>query len=160
LELPVKIRGYQMVLTMPNRPALEPTITATGRPLSLKQLRTGAFLIGGGWATEVDENSHTTRTIRENVEANWETATAVVPSVANALPATAWGGLEGDTIDGVPLIGPAPGVNGLYLALGFSGHGFQLSPAVGEAVANAVRSGTTPEALRELSPSRFLSTAS
>jgi sarcosine oxidase subunit beta len=125
--------------------------------LSLKQLRTGAFLIGGGWATEVNEEKHATRTLRENIEENWNTAVAVVPSVANAMPATAWGGLEGDSFDGVPLIGPAHGVEGLYLALGFSGHGFQISPAVGAAVAEAVQNGTTPEALRELSPSRSFS---
>jgi sarcosine oxidase subunit beta len=68
------------------------------------------------------------------------------------MPSTAWGGLEGDAHDGVPLIGPAPGVQGLYIAVGFSGHGFQLAPAVGDAVAEAIRSGTQPEALRELTP--------
>src|SRR5579875_3307886 len=38
LALPVTIRGYQMVLSMPSRRVLGPTITATGRALSLKQL--------------------------------------------------------------------------------------------------------------------------
>lgn len=154
IDLPVKIRGYQMVLSMPSRRVVEPTITATGRALSLKQLVTGAFLIGGGWATEVDETNHTCKTIRDNIEASWEAAQAIVPEVGATMPSTAWGGLEGDSFDGVPLIGPAKGVKGLYLAVGFSGHGFQIAPAVGEAVALAIRSGAPPESLRELSPSR------
>ena len=154
LDLPVRIRGYQMVLSMPSRAVLTPTVTAQGRQLSLKQLRSGQFLIGGGWNTQVDEQAHTCTTIRENVDGNFATARAIVPQVAATTPATAWGGLEGDADDGVPLIGPTQELNGLYLAIGFSGHGFQISPAVGEAVAQAVRSGATPEALRELSPLR------
>lgn len=152
LELPVKIRGYQMVLSMPSRRVLEPTITATGRALSLKQLVTGAFLIGGGWAVDVDENAYACKTIRENIESSWDTALAIVPELGATMPSTAWGGLEGDAQDGVPIIGPAPGIKGLYLAVGFSGHGFQIAPAVGDAVAQAIRSGSQPEALHELTP--------
>ena len=42
------------------------------------------------------------------------------------------------TPDWNPIIGPCPGVDGLYLAVGWSGHGFKLSPAVGEVVAAEV----------------------
>jgi sarcosine oxidase subunit beta len=152
LALPVTIRGYQMVLSMPSRRVLEPTVTATGRALSLKQLVTGAFLIGGGWGVEVDERAHTCRPVKENVEASWDTALAIVPELAATMPSTAWGGLESEAHDGVPLIGPAPGLEGLYVAVGFSGHGFQIAPAVGDAVAQAIRSGTQPDALALLTP--------
>jgi sarcosine oxidase subunit beta len=153
LTLPVKVRGYQMVLSMQARRVLQPTITAVDRPLTLTQLQTGGFLIGGGWATEIDEGKHMCRTIRENIESNWALAETIVPTLGETMPATAWCGLEGEADDGVPLIGPAPKHKGLFLAVGFSGHGFQIAPAVGEAVATAVRTGTLPEALRELSPS-------
>ena len=152
LALPVKVRGYQMVLSMQTRLVLEPVLTAEGRPLSLKQLQTGGFLIGGGWATEIDEGKHRCRTIRENIDGNWAVAEAIVPAVGETMPATAWCGLEGDADDGAPLIGPDPHYKGLFLAVGFSGHGFQISPAVGEAIAQAVRTGTLPEALHDLAP--------
>src|SRR5216683_3252209 len=42
-----------------------------------------------------------------------------------------------------PLLGPWPWVDGLYLAVGFSGHGLKLAPAVGEAVADEL-AGRTP----------------
>jgi sarcosine oxidase subunit beta len=45
------------------------------------------------------------------------------------------------TPDWHPIIDEAPGVRGFYLAVGFSGHGFKLSPAVGEMVAELVING-------------------
>jgi sarcosine oxidase subunit beta len=154
VSLPVKVRAYQMLLTMPHRPTLKPTITAQHRALSLKQLPTGAFLIGGGWPCEIDRDKQTCRTMPSSVEGNWAAACEVVPAVEATMPATAWCGLEGDAFDGVPLIGPLPQRPGLYLAVGFSGHGFQIAPAVGEAVARAIRSGERPAALAELEPAR------
>lgn len=46
------------------------------------------------------------------------------------------------TPDYNPVIGPAP-VDGLFLAAGFSGHGFKISPAVGKLVADLVTDGKT-----------------
>lgn len=51
-----------------------------------------------------------------------------------------WGvsGLYDVTPDWHPILGWAPGVDGLYLAVGWSGHGLKLSPPVGEIVADEV----------------------
>ncbi|MET7772481.1 FAD-dependent oxidoreductase [Nocardia sp. NPDC005366] len=46
------------------------------------------------------------------------------------------------TPDFNPVIGPAP-VDGLFLAAGFSGHGYKISPAVGRLVADLVTDGKT-----------------
>ena len=54
-------------------------------------------------------------------------------------------GLYDMTPDGHPIIGPAPGVAGLHLMLGFSGAGFKKGPAVGQCLAEQIidgRSGT------------------
>ena len=59
------------------------------------------------------------------------------------------------TPDWNPIIGPCPGVEGLYLAVGWSGHGFKLSPAVGEVVAAEVTGRTPPIDIGELRPERF-----
>jgi glycine/D-amino acid oxidase-like deaminating enzyme len=42
------------------------------------------------------------------------------------------------------MLGPWPGLDGLYLAVGFSGHGLKLAPAVGEAVADEL-AGRKPD---------------
>lgn len=39
------------------------------------------------------------------------------------------------TPDDRPLIGPVPGIEGLWVVAGFNGHGFKLAPAIGEGVA-------------------------
>jgi glycine/D-amino acid oxidase-like deaminating enzyme len=59
------------------------------------------------------------------------------------------------TPDWNPVIGPCPGIEGLYLAVGWSGHGFKLSPAVGEVVAAEVTGRTPPIDVSELRPQRF-----
>lgn len=154
LALPVKIRAYQVLVSMPHRRVLQPTITAQDRALSLKQLPTGAFMVLSGSPCEIDEEKHACRATPESVDDDWSTATDIVPAVSATMLATSWCGLEGDAYDGVPLIGRVPRYPGLYLAVGFTGHGFQISPAVGEAVAYAVRMGTEPPALSELRAAR------
>jgi glycine/D-amino acid oxidase-like deaminating enzyme len=59
------------------------------------------------------------------------------------------------TPDWNPIIGPCPGIDGLYLAAGWSGHGFKLSPAVGEVVAAEITGRTPPVDVSALRPERF-----
>jgi sarcosine oxidase subunit beta len=61
---------------------------------------------------------------------------AALPALASAEVVTTIAGVYDVTPDWHPLLGPWPGVDGLYLAVGFSGHGLKLAPAVGEAVAD------------------------
>ncbi|NAS23078.1 FAD-dependent oxidoreductase [Herbidospora sp. NEAU-GS84] len=56
------------------------------------------------------------------------------------------------TPDLAPLVGPA-GPEGLYVAAGFSGHGFAISPAVGRICAEMVLGRSAPP--QDLSPGRF-----
>ncbi|MBT8487059.1 MAG: FAD-binding oxidoreductase [Phycisphaerales bacterium] len=63
--------------------------------------------------------------------------------------AVSWGGcsaLYTVTPDAHPMIGPVPGIDGLHLVSGFSGHGFKLGPAVGRGVA-AMLTGGDPSPL-------------
>jgi len=56
------------------------------------------------------------------------------PSAAGIAPARAWAGLYDMTPDAHPILGPV--ADGLYVACGFSGHGFMQAPAVGRIVAD------------------------
>ena len=70
-------------------------------------------------------------------------AAARVPCLAEAQvnAARAWAGLYEMTPDHHAVIGPAPGVRGLYFANGFSGHGVMHSPATGRVVAELILDG-------------------
>ncbi|MDQ6672776.1 MAG: FAD-binding oxidoreductase [Chloroflexota bacterium] len=55
-----------------------------------------------------------------------------------------------------PLLGPLAQVPGLHVAVGFSGHGFKLSPVVGELIAEKLLDGhTTLVDIALFSPNRF-----
>jgi sarcosine oxidase subunit beta len=68
----------------------------------------------------------------------------------------AWTGVYDVTPDWEPAIGPVPGCERVYLAAGFSGHGFKLAPAVGLTLAELVLDGEAASFdLSLLDPGRF-----
>lgn len=67
-----------------------------------------------------------------------------------------WSGIMAITPDWQPAIGAWPDCSGLYAAVGFSGRGFQISPATGEFLAELIVGGHTEFAqLAPFSPGRF-----
>ncbi|MCG8511495.1 MAG: FAD-binding oxidoreductase [Rhodospirillales bacterium] len=60
------------------------------------------------------------------------------PAFADARITQSWAGLIDVTPDGTPVIGPVDDVPGLYIASGFSGHGFGIGPGAGRLVADLV----------------------
>ena len=76
-----------------------------------------------------------------------------VPGLADAHYRGGWSGLFTTTPDWHPILDAVPGVGGLYCAIGFSGHGFKLSPAIGKAVAELVAEGRARDI--DLTPLRF-----
>jgi sarcosine oxidase subunit beta len=61
-----------------------------------------------------------------------------LPALADASISHAWAGLYEMSPDGNPIVGAANDVEGLYLINGFSGHGFQHSPAAGRILADVI----------------------
>ena len=68
------------------------------------------------------------------------TAVRIFPPIEHAGIANMWAGLYEMTPDRHPIVGEAP-VSGLYLANGFSGHGFQHAPIVGKLMAEMIVEG-------------------
>jgi sarcosine oxidase len=62
--------------------------------------------------------------------------------------------MDGYTPDGHALAGPLPGAPNVWLLGGFSGHGFKFSPAIGQAVTDLIRDGTTNLPVDHLDPAR------
>ena len=81
---------------------------------------------------------------------------ARLPGLAGGHWRGAWSSVYDVTPDWQPAIGPVPGVAGVYLAAGFSGHGFKLAPAVGLALAGLIADGAWDTFdLDLLDPQRF-----
>jgi len=92
---------------------------------------------------------------RDFLEKVIEAAIRRAPLLEKAEILRGWGGLYTITPDDNPIIGEAPGVTGLFSAIGFSGHGFQQAPAVGLILSQLILDGQTNFDLNPFSYDRF-----
>ncbi|MFI5372266.1 MAG: NAD(P)/FAD-dependent oxidoreductase [Candidatus Eisenbacteria bacterium] len=97
-----------------------------------------------------------------NTSVDWGFLPTVVEGAVHRLPAleeaevsNGWAGLYETTPDHNAVIGWAPGVGGLMLANGFSGHGFMQAPGVGQLVAEWLVHGKPSLDLTSLRLERF-----
>ena len=77
------------------------------------------------------------------------------PEIAAAPRVETWAGMIESSPDVLPIISPAGGVDGFYVATGFSGHGFGIGPGAGELAAAMVRKKASSEELVRFRLSRF-----
>lgn len=82
-------------------------------------------------------------------------ARAAFPDMGTARPRSEWCGLRPMSMDGLPIVGPVPGVEGLVLATGHGMLGLTLGPITGEIVASQVLGGSDSRA-KGLLPDRFV----
>ncbi|MCC7371451.1 MAG: FAD-binding oxidoreductase [Chloroflexi bacterium] len=157
LRLPIRTRVPQILISSPAAPGtLRQVLGSAGRRLSLKQLPTGEFMLGGGWPGIAAEDRRSFTMVEESISGGWAAGVGIVPAVDEQRIVRKWCGLEAETFDHIPLIGPVSGLPGLTLAVGFSGHGFAIAPAVGRCVADQLAGRPTPE-LAGLDPGRAAS---
>src|SRR5262249_22334623 len=83
----------------------------------------------------VDVAANRWEVLEESVRGSLELARAVYPVLAGCAVTRSWAGIEAFTPDNMPLLGPVPGIDGLLVAVGFSGHGFALAPIVAHILA-------------------------
>jgi glycine/D-amino acid oxidase-like deaminating enzyme len=82
-------------------------------------------------------------------------ARSAFPQLEGVRSAERWAGAIDVLPDEIPALGPVPGIDGLIVATGFSGHGFGIGPAAGQVTAQ-LASGRTPSAdLAAFRPDRF-----
>ena len=98
------------------------------------------------------------------MEAAWEEAEPVLARTTRALPALAearyrrgYAGAFDITPDWMPILDRSP-VDGFWIAAGMSGHGFKLSPAVGETMAALITGAAPPVSAEPFRLGRFTGT--
>jgi sarcosine oxidase, subunit beta len=113
----------------------------------------GAAVIGGN-----DRDAPSS----EKATVDWSRVDSLAAALSHRFPNLAglevvrgWAGLREMTPDDHAIVGPVDQVPGLWVAAGFSGHGFMQSPAVGAAVAQWWLEGAPPLDLAPLRLSRF-----
>jgi gamma-glutamylputrescine oxidase len=151
--LVVPTRG-QVLATEPDGAVLYPRPHyARGGYDYWQQLPDGRLVLGGqrdadaaGESTVADA---TTPAIQDRLDALAERLLGRPPAVTHR-----WSGTWGTTPDGLPLVGLAPGRDGVWLSAGYSGHGNVLGLACGALVADAIV-GRDPPELELFDPRRF-----
>lgn len=158
-SVPMKAKGPQMCVTEPVPYAIAPTLgVATDIPEEIvyfRQVARGNIVIGGGGHEPVDLDQrrahvHPNRTLR-----TLEQLPRVIPAFNRLSIIRVWSGIEGYMDDGRPVMGPSARIPGLYYAFGFSGHGFQLGPGVGDVMAELIHTGATSTPIGHYHIGRF-----
>jgi len=78
-----------------------------------------------------------------------------MPRLASGTPRGGWAGLLEGTPDFHPVMGRAPGIEGLILCYGFSGHGFKEAPVTGRLIAELILDGAPSLDISPLGFERF-----
>lgn len=78
-----------------------------------------------------------------------------IPALARAVPRGGWAGIYDDTPDYHPILDRLASYEGLYCAVGFSGHGFKLSPSVGQWMAQLILTDVKPADMQHFAYERF-----
>ncbi len=120
------------------------------RHLYGRQNRDGEIVFGGdrqmaGYDYSVDA---------AGVESNFGHVSEVLPFVASHCVARTWAGLMPFSLDGRPVIGAIPQVEGLYIVSGLASSGFGRGPMAGKLIADYVHTGHPSPALAESDPAR------
>jgi glycine/D-amino acid oxidase-like deaminating enzyme len=100
----------------------------------------GVVLVGtgdqGDAVVNLDEMTDEVET--EHIERIGKRMANRMPSFAEAKLVRSWTGPYDIPPDWNPIIGSVPGLEGVHVAVGFSGHGFKMAPTVGESLAQQI----------------------
>jgi gamma-glutamylputrescine oxidase len=119
-----------------------------------QQLEDGRIVLGGfrdfSILTEMTDDETTTQPIQDALDAFLVELLGELPTVTHR-----WAGIFGLTQDLLPLVGPVPGHDGIWVAAGYSGHGNVFGLLCGELVAGALLGRDDP-LLQLFAPARIV----
>ncbi len=139
LDLPVRPLKREVFVSeaIPDHPPGTPMVIEPARAWYCRREGPGVLIAGGlGPGTSFD-----THVDWANLERAAELALGRMPRLADAAFTRGWAGSLDMTPDGNAILGRVPGVDRVYVAAGFSGHGFMHSPATGQVMAELILDG-------------------
>jgi sarcosine oxidase subunit beta len=146
VDIPVKAQRAQLVLIHQGEPTPEvPVLSDLAGLQYICREPNGELLVGNSdhAAPEyIDPDNYVNRADEKAIEKNIGKLEHRLPNMPDPRITSSYVGAYDVTPDYNPIIGPSP-VAGLFLATGFSGHGFKISPAVGMLVADLLLEGST-----------------
>jgi sarcosine oxidase, subunit beta len=153
-QLPLAPLTPNMLVTEPLPYLVSRSIGVCGGDIYVRQIRRGNVIFGGGhgWG---DVELGLARPLAEESLGSMARTVDIVPALAGAQVIRSWSGMDGQMPDQIPVIGFSATTPRLVHAFGFSGHGFQLGPAVGLIIAELIDEGKTASPIAPFAPERF-----
>jgi len=155
IDLPLVYFPLQMMVTARRPHTLDQVLGWIDHGISLKQVPSGGFVIGGGWPGHATPQNYQTRLMPGSMAKSAQTTVNLFPSLAGVPILRAWLGIEAFCADEMQIVGPVASAGGLILATGFSGHGFAIGPGVGSLIAEYISSGHWSDLLKPFGIERF-----
>jgi sarcosine oxidase subunit beta len=129
IDIPVYSERHQILVTEPVEPMQGPMVMAFGLNLYVQQSPEGSFIMGRGDANEPRDLRITSSW--HFIEEMAKTIDTVLPPISKLRVIRQWAGLYNMTPDKQPIYDKSEEVEGFYIAVGFSGHGFMFGPITG-----------------------------
>ncbi len=161
LDLPIEISREQEVLIEPPDGAhpLQRSVSNMVDRFYIRPAKGGKILMGVGHPKEnevADPDDYNRSATPDFIEDVGRRLARRFPEMADARIVADWAGLYSITPDWSMIVDKAPGIGGMYLAVGGSGHSFKLGPAIGLALAELIAEGETRTVdITDLRASRF-----
>ncbi len=153
-SVPEDVVAPNMCVTEPVPFFMVPNFGVCGGGVYVRQIRRGNVIFGGarGIADRARLRAYpiamsSLNSCRQTIE--------LIPRLRSAQIIRSWTGIEGVMPDDLPVIGPSRTTPGLFHAFGFSGHGFQLGPAMGAVLAELILDGATSTPIAAFDIGRF-----
>jgi sarcosine oxidase subunit beta len=159
-EVPLDACGPQMGVTEPLPHRILPVIGIWTREKDhgayLRQVERGNIVFGGAAErvpVDLDPGHAVTNPTRLPLQLR--AVARLLPAIAQVAVIRTWSGCEGYVRDMLPVMGRSATTPGLFHAFGFCGHGFQLGPGVGDAMAELVMTDRCETPLDDFRVDRF-----
>jgi len=159
-EVPLDARGPQMGVTEPLPHRILPVVGIWTRDKDhgayLRQVERGNIVFGGA-AERVPVDLDPGHAIADpmRLPLQLRAVARLLPAIAQVAVIRTWSGCEGYVRDMLPVMGRSATTPGLFHAFGFSGHGFQLGPGVGDTMAELITTGRCETPLDDFRVDRF-----
>ncbi|WP_171816336.1 NAD(P)/FAD-dependent oxidoreductase [Thermotoga profunda] len=154
VDLPTESYRHQIMVTEAVKNFFDPMAISFSGNFYMRQTKHGQFIMGQG---DIDEKPGINNDVTYKFEKEMaKKMSKIFPFLSKLRIVRHWSGHYNMSPDAQPIIGESPKVPNFYYAVGFSGHGFMLAPAVGEALAQMILYGKTLHVdISELNLDRF-----
>ncbi len=136
IDIPTKSERHEILVTEQVNPILKPMVMSFSYNIYCQQTPDGSFVMGYGDPNE--PASHNIKASWQFLEEMSKKATNLLPFLKKVRVIRQWAGLYNVTPDAQPILDESNEVEGFFMAVGFSGHGFMIAPMTGILMAEMI----------------------